>query len=171
MKNKNAKKIIDACLDELESLITLITEVGDEAKSTQYLKKYAILRAIGSIETAYRLILTDKLIKGQHTYAKNFIKKKVRDLTPDTKFGTIKAMLAEFDDQWLDRFNHKIQLHNGIRHVVALTFLTDMRDTFARGENPDIPIETTIVNYKNVIQIMKILDEVVHHRYDEAKPA
>ena len=167
MLNKNAKKIIDSCYEELESLGVLLIEAGNDTKSAYYLKKYAILRAIGSIETAYRLILTDKLIKGQYTYAKNFIKKKVRDLTPDPKLATIRIVLGELDDRWLARFNEQMTLHNAMRHIVGLTFLTDSRDAFSRGENPDIPIETTVLYYKSVIEIMNILDEIVHYSYEK----
>ena len=167
MHNKNAKKIIDSCNEELENLSLHMRETTEEEKSAHYLKKYAILRAIGSIETAYRLILTDKLMIGQHTYARNFIKKKIRDLTPDPQLGTIKSMLSEFDTRWLARFNEKIAQPNIERHVLGLSFLTDSRDAFSRGENPDIAIETTMSFYKSVIEIMKILDEVVHHSYEK----
>jgi hypothetical protein len=51
MNNLDVKKILDDCKVELDGISALLTGLGDGAKPTPYIKKYALIRATGSIET------------------------------------------------------------------------------------------------------------------------
>ncbi len=166
MNNVAVKKILDDCLLELESIAALLIGIGDGAKPTPYIKKYAVIRATGSIEIAFKQIIADKIDRDSHVQVKNFIKRKIRDSSCNPKLGMIESMLTEFDDRWRARFDEQMALDDKPRLKGALTHLVDARNEFAHGGNPDMEIDTTISYYKDGVKVLGILDGVVHHNFD-----
>lgn len=166
MNNAAVKKILDDCLLELESIAALLIGIGDAAKPTPYIKKYAVIRATGSIETAFKQIIADKIDKDSHIQVKNFIKRKIRDSSCNPKLGMIENMLTEFDERWRARFDEQMALDDKPRLKGALTYLVDARNEFAHGGNPDMDIGATISHYKDGVRVLEILDHVVHHNFD-----
>jgi hypothetical protein len=166
MNNKNAKKILDDCRTELNGISALLTGLGDGANPTPYIKKYAVIRATGSIETAFKQAIADKIDKDSHVQVKNFIKRKVRDSSCNPKLGIIENMLSEFDDRWRARFDEQLALDDKPRLKGALTALVDARNEFAHGGSPNLPIETTLIYFNDAVRVIEILDAVVHHDYD-----
>jgi hypothetical protein len=115
------------------------------------------------------LILTERLTKYQSSESKALIKQKVRELSPDFKFGTIENLLLEFDERWGARFNEKISSHNKLQLIVALSVLTDASDEFVDDKNSHIEISSTLTFFKSAMLVIKILDEVVTYDYDKLK--
>lgn len=166
MNNATVKNILDDCLSELDSIAALLVGIGDAAKPTPYIKKYAVIRATGSIETAFKQIIADKIDKDSHIQVKNFIKRKIRDSSCNPKLGMIENMLTEFDDRWRARFDEQMALDDKPRLKGALTNLVDARNEFAHGGNPDMEIGSTISYFKDGVRVLEILDHVVHHNFD-----
>ncbi|WP_431777282.1 HEPN domain-containing protein [Ottowia caeni] len=133
MNNKDVKKILDDCRAELDGIYALLTGLGDGANPTPYIKKYAVIRATGSIETAFKQSIADKIDKDSHAQVKKFIKRKVRDSSCNPKLGMIENMLSEFDDRWRARFDEQMALDDKPRLKGALTALVDARNEFAHG--------------------------------------
>jgi hypothetical protein len=167
MNNRGVKQILDDCLAELSGISALLTGLGDGATPTPYIKKYAVIRATGSIETAFKQAIADKIDAGSHTQVKNFIKRKVRDSSCNPKLGIIENMLTEFDDRWRARFDELMALDDKPRLKGALTALVDARNEFAHGGNPNLPIDSTLQHFRDGSRVIEILDAVVHHNYDE----
>ena len=136
MNNVAVKKILDDCLLELESIAELLIGIGDGAKPTPYIKKYAVIRATGSIEIAFKQIIADKIDRDSHVQVKNFIKRKIRDSSCNPKLGMIESMLTEFDDRWRARFDEQMALDDKPRLKGALTHLVDApkKGFFCGGE-------------------------------------
>lgn len=166
MNNLAVRQVLDDCLAELESIAALLTGIGDGAKPTPYIKKYAVIRATGSIETSFKQIIADKIDKDSHIQVKNFIKRKVRDSSCNPKLGMIENMLTEFDDRWRAKFDEQMALDDKPRLKGALTCLVDARNEFAHGGNPDMEIDITISHYKDGVRVLEILDRVVHYDFD-----
>lgn len=166
MNNKDVKKILDGCLTELNGISALLIGLGDGANPTPYIKKYAVIRATGSIETAFKQAIADKIDKGSHVQVKNFIRRKVRDSSYNPKLGIIENMLSEFDDRWRTRFDEQMALDDKPRLKGALTALVDARNEFAHGGNPDLQIDATLQYFKDGVRVIEILDAVIHHDYD-----
>lgn len=166
MNSEVVKAILDDCLAELESISALIIGIGDAAKPTPYIKKYAVIRATGSIETAFKQIIADKVDKNSHVQVKNYIRRKVRDSSCNPKLGMIENMLSEFDDRWRSRFDEQLALDDKPRLKGALTALVDARNEFAHGGHPDMEIGTTLSHFKDGMRVIEILDAVVHHDYE-----
>ncbi len=128
MTNAEVNILLGDCLAELESISMLIRGIGDEAKPTPYIKKYAVIRATGSIETAFKQIIADKIDEDSHVQVKNFIKRKVRDSSCNPKLGMIENMLTEFDDRWRSKFDELMALDDKPKLKGALTNLVDARN-------------------------------------------
>ncbi|MDD2580876.1 MAG: HEPN domain-containing protein [Desulfuromonadaceae bacterium] len=166
MTNTAVRKLLDDCLAELESISALLIGIGDGAKPTPYIKKYAVIRASGSIETAFKQIIADKIDQDSHIQVKNFIKRKIRDSSCNPNLGMIENMLSEFDDRWRAKFDELMALDDKPRLRGALTSLVKARNDFAHGGNPDMGIEDTIIFFKDGFRVLEILDSVVHHDFE-----
>lgn len=167
MTNTDVKKILDDCTLELNSIKSLLTGLGPAANPTPYIKKYAVIRASGSIETAFKQIIADKIDKDNNIQVKNFIKRKIRDSSCNPKLNQIENMLTEFDPRWRSRFDEQVSLDDKPRLRGSLTALVDARNEFAHGGNPDLEIEKTIEHFLDGVRIIQILDSVVQHNYDD----
>ncbi len=166
MNNKDVKKILDDCLTELNGISALLTGLGNGANPTPYIKKYAVIRATGSIEAAFKQAIADKIDKDSHVQVKNFIRKKVRDSSCNPRLCMIESMLSEFDGRWRARFDELLALDDKPRLQGALTALVKARNEFAHGGNPDLPIDETLQHFKDGVRVIEILDAVVHHDYE-----
>jgi hypothetical protein len=166
MINTEVRKLLDDCLAELESISALLIGIGDGAKPTPYIKKYAVIRASGSIETAFKQIIADKIDQDSHIQVKNFIKRKIRDSSCNPNLGIMENMLSEFDDRWRAKFDELMALDDKPRLKGALTSLVKARNDFAHGGNPDMDIEDTINFFKDGDRVLEILDSVVHHDFE-----
>ncbi len=70
MNNIEVKQILDDCNEELEKIRALLIGLGDAANPTPFVKKYAVIRASGSIEIGFKQIIADKVDEGCHIQAK-----------------------------------------------------------------------------------------------------
>lgn len=166
MNNEDVKRILDDCLAELDGISALLTGLGDGANPTPYIKKYAVIRATGSIETAFKQTIADKIDMNSHVQVKNFIKRKIRDSSCNPKLGMIENMLSEFDDRWRARFDEQMALDDKPRLKGALTALVEARNSFAHGGDPDMSIDSTLSYFRDGVRVIEILDAVVHHEYE-----
>ena len=105
MNNSEVSRQLDECQHELESIQALLTGLGDAAKPASYVKKYAVIRATGSIETSFKKLIADRVDRDSHDQLRNFIERKIRNSSSNPHLGTIVNMLAEFDCGWRQRFN------------------------------------------------------------------
>ena len=161
MNNTESMKILRDCCDELNDIRKLVSELDDSNKAVGYINKYAIIRATGSIEFAFKKIIADKVEHGCHDQIKNFIKRKIRESAHNPRLGTIESVLTDFDPKWQKKFNEKIALEK------SLTKLVTERNSFAHGRDANIGIDEIIENYLNGQKVIAILDETVHFLYDE----
>lgn len=169
MNNTESMKILLDCCDELNEIKELVSSFDDSNKVVSYINKYAIIRATGSIEFAFKKIIADKVENGCHNQIKNFIKRKIRESAHNPRLGTIENVLTDFDLRWQKKFNEKISLENKVALDDSLTKLVTERNSFAHGRDADIGIEEIITNFQNGQKVIKILDETVHFPYDEAE--
>lgn len=167
MNNTESMKILRDCCDELNDIRKLVSELDDSNKAVGYINKYAIIRATGSIEFAFKKIIADKVEHGCHDQIKNFIKRKIRESAHNPRLGTIESVLTDFDPKWQKKFNEKIALENKIALDESLTKLVTERNSFAHGRDANIGIDEIIENYLNGQKVIAILDETVHFLYDE----
>ena len=167
MNNNEVDEILIACTEELNNISALLVGIGEEARPTPYVKKYAVIRATGAIETGFKKIIADKVDENSHEQVKNFIKRKIRDASSNPKLGVIENMLVEFDDRWRAKFDELLALEDKPKLKGSLTELVNARNEFAHGGSPDVNIEDTINYFQDGVKVLEILDSVVNHNFEE----
>lgn len=70
MNNAESMKILRDCYNELNDIKKIISDFDDSDKAVGYINKYAIIRATGSIEFAFKKIIADKVEHGCHEQIK-----------------------------------------------------------------------------------------------------
>ena len=166
MNNAEVLQIVSDCSQELESIKALLVGLGDEARPSPYIKKYAVIRATGSIEVGFKQIIADKVDEGSHIQVKNFINRKIRESSCNPKLTMIESMLSEFDSRWRDKFDELLALEDRPALKGSLTKLVNARNEFAHGGDPDIDIEHTISCFNDGKKVLSILDDVVNYDFE-----
>lgn len=166
MNNQTVQDLLKECKEELETISALLLGIGDGAKPAPYIKKYAVIRATGSIEASFKQVIADRVDQDSHDQLKNFIAKKVRNSSSNPRLDAIQTLLSEFDDRWRSRFDEKMALSDQPKLKGALTQLVKARNSFAHGGAEELPIETTIECFVLACGVIEILDETVHDVYE-----
>lgn len=169
MKNLDVNAQLQICAQELEGIRQFLLGMGDAATPTPYMKRYAVIRASGAIEVGFKQIIADKVDFNCDIQVKNFIRKKIRESSANPKLGQIQNILADFDARWNKKFEELISLGDKPRYNGALTKLVNARNEFAHGGTPNIDINSTIEYFSGGVEVLKILDQVVHHEFEEGE--
>lgn len=166
MNNRGVRILLDECLNELNRMQSLIVGLQGGAVP-DYIQRYAVIRATGSIETGFKTIIADKVDEGSHVQVKNFIKKKIRDSSCNPKLGMIENMLAEFDARWNAKFDELLAFEDKPGLKGALTELVNARNDFAHGGNANLRISEIIEYFSSGVKVLSILDTVVNLEFED----
>lgn len=168
MNNDEVQEIIQKCTEELRDIKHLIVELNGGAASSEYIERYAVIRASGSIEIGFKTIIADKVDECSHIQVKNFIKKKIRDSSSNPKLGQIESMLGEFDIRWKEKFEELLALEDRPGLKGGLSELVKARNDFAHGgSRRSLNISRTIECFESGVKVLNILDTVVNYEFDE----
>ena len=169
MINQEVLHQLELCSQELEGIRQLLVGMGAGANPTPYMRRYAVIRASGAIEVGFKKIIADKVDAECAIQARNFVKKKIRDSSFNPRLGQIENILSDFDLRWRKKFEELIGLSDKPKFNTALNKLVKARNEFAHGGSPNVEIEETIECYKGGCEVLRILDQVVHHEFEEGE--
>ena len=159
MNNADVQRMLDDCATELVNVTTLITSLGIASSISPYLTKYALIRACGSIEQAFKAIICDYCSRRSKKQVKRFLEKRVRDSSMNPSYQNICKLLSSFDEDWLDEFKTAV---NGSADKTAwmtsLTSLVDARNDFAHGGNPSPSIGDVTTYFTHSRAVIEVLD-------------
>lgn len=162
MNNNEVLLLLDECQDDLDKVGTIIDSLGQTSSVVPYLSKYAIIKACGTIEVAYKTIIADNCSKRTKKQVKTFIDNKVRDSSHNPSYTNICNLLDEFDSDWKDNFKQQVQIHTDRDEILtSLSSLVAARNEFAHGGNPTITISDVIRYYRFCRIVIEIIDNVV----------
>lgn len=169
MNNREVQDSLEACSEELDGIRQLLIGIGDEARPSPFMRRYAVIRASGAIEVGFKKIIADRVGAGCDVQVTTFLKRKIVDSSINPKLGAIQNTLSDFDPRWRVKFDELIGLGDKPGLTTALTVLVNARNEFAHGGSPDINILETIEHFKGGFEVLKVLDQVVHHVYEEGE--
>ncbi|SEB88374.1 hypothetical protein SAMN05216178_2620 [Pseudomonas saponiphila] len=169
MRNREVERQLQSCSQELEGIKQFLTGMGDAATPTPYMKRYAVIRASGTIEVGFKQIIADKVDADCAIQVKNFVRKKIRENSVNPRLGQIQAILQDFDNRWGKKFEELVGLGDKPRYSGALSKLVNARNEFAHGGTPNIDIASTIEYFNSGVEVLRILDQVVHHEFEEGE--
>lgn len=161
MNNKEVESIIQDALLEFGQLELLVGQVGSTSPMSKYLTKYALIKACGTIEYAFKNIIAD-----YHNQAspqiRNFIDNMVRESSQNPSLDNIRGTLKKFDIAWRDNFNNELNSHsNKDKLTSSLKSLNNERNAFAHGGNCSATFQNIKDYFSDALEIIYILDRVV----------
>jgi len=161
MNNSGVERLLLDTEQEIEEIKLIVHAQGIFHKTTPYLTRYAVIKASGALEQAFKSIVADFCITS-HMQLNNFIEKKVRKNSMNPSFDNMIRMLKDFDDNWVVTFKEGVNReadHKKIKsHVESLSVA---RNTFAHGGNPTTSIDAVEAYYRAGMKLVSVFDFVV----------
>lgn len=161
MNNIEVANILKNCLDEIDRIARIINS-NKFNPSIQYLNKYSIIKACGTIEVSFKSLICDFFQSLEVVQLTNFLNAKVRMNSMNPRFNAICTLLKEFDVNWRDSFKDYISKDpNKDLLKSSLQSLCEARNQFAHGGNPTLSIDEIRYYYVQSCEIIKYLDWVL----------
>lgn len=162
MNNTAVEALLDDSDQNLLDALAIVNSLGGAAKVVPYLNQYSIIRACGTIEIAFKQIISDFCSHRSMPQINNFINAKVKDSSMNPSYDNIYKLLKTFDETWCKEFKDQINLHPDKSQILfALKSLVDSRNDFAHGGNPTTSITDAIDYYTHAKKLIIVLDSVV----------
>lgn len=162
MNNQSVEQLLDDCSSDLTSAISIISSLGRTSNVVSYLNKYAIIKACGTIEVAFKSIITDYCVYRSKQQVKNYINSKVKDGSMNPSYSNICGLLKAFDPNWNAVFKTQIDHHPDKDKILSgIQSLVDLRNDFAHGGNPQASITDSFTYFIEARKMIEILDGIV----------
>lgn len=162
MHNKEVQQVLVDCENDLVQAKTIVASIGFTSNIVPYLTKYAIIKACGAIEVAYKAIVADFCSKRSKIQIKRYLDNKVREGSRNPTYSNLCKLLAEFDEEWNKIYKEKINAHSDKDNILfSLQSLVDARNDFAHGGNPTITLDDTIKHFSYCRVAVEIMDDII----------
>lgn len=162
MNNAEVLRLLDDCRDELDRVELIINGLGPASNIVPYLNKYAVIKACGIVEVAYKSIMADYCDRRSKPQVKSFLKKHVRDSSKNPNYSNICTLLKEFDVNWNSEFRNRVNVHpDRTRITTSIESLVDARNEFAHGGNPTLTVSDVISYFSDFRVVIEIIDDIV----------
>lgn len=162
MNNNSVEMTLDGCHDELKRLEEAMSLFGATSPIGIYLSRYAIIKACGTIEQAFKSLVADNAEVKQTQQIKNFLRNKVRESSMNPNNDNILKLLGSFDDIWVAQYKAQVQaLPDRAKVMDSLKSLVNARNDFAHGGNPSASIVNVHEYFADARRLMEIIDGVI----------
>lgn len=159
MNNPDIQALIDECdndFNRIESLIFVLTSINP---AVPYLTKYAIIKACGTLEQAFKLLISDFSCTGQSTQVKKFIDISFRESSINPSLDNIHKSLKKFDEQWNNNFKDFLDADTNISRIKSsVNSLNNARNLFAHGGNPTVTFNDVKDYFEDAKKIIEYIE-------------
>lgn len=163
MNNSNVEQLLNTCSTDINQVKIIIDGLGIMSNIVPYLTKYALVRACGTIEIAYKSIIADYCSFRSKKQIKNYINAKVRETSSNPSYDKINYTLTLFDTEWADDFRNSVSSHPRNTELrTSLQSLVDARNDFAHGGDPTATIEDILNYFEDSYEIINLLDQIIN---------
>ena len=161
---RSISKILKDCKNELDDINSIIQRQGPFHKTTPYLIRYSIIRACGTIEVAFKSIVSDYFNKSKIPQIHNYLDKTVRNNSRNPSYENMCSLLKNFDATWHAEFKRKIKSHRDkSRLLSSLDSLNLARNEFAHGKvSFTISINQVINYYDDTVELLKVMYSCIY---------
>src|SRR6478609_1889573 len=104
MSNTDVQTLVDECDSDFDRIEILILALTSTHPAVPFLTKYAIIKACGTLEQAFKVMISDFSCIGQSDQVKNFVDTSFRESSINPSLNNIHASLKKFDETWNDNF-------------------------------------------------------------------
>lgn len=160
MNNQDVQTLIEECESDFERIEKIIEVLQSTNPAVPYLTKYAIIKACGTLEQAFKVIISDFSCIGQSSQIKKFIDISFRESSINPNLDNIHKSLKKFDEQWNDNFKNLLNADVDITKIrSSITSLNNARNLFAHGGNPTVTFNDVIDYFGDAKKIINYLDQ------------
>lgn len=162
MNNSDVQRVLDECWLDINQVSSIINSLGITSNINPYLTKYAIIRACGTIEIAYKTLIADYCCRRSKSEVKNYINKFIRESSSNPSYDNILRTLSHFNSIWVNELSSAIDVHPRTPLLcTSLQSLVDARNDFAHGGNPSTSINNILINFEDSCMIIDLLDQII----------
>lgn len=159
---ENVRIRITECSTELDEIERIIEGLSPLDKSKQYLTKYALIKASGTLESAYHHIVADFLEKFKIPQFNYYISNNVRRNSLSVKYSNMTKFLGQFDANWEKTFKDRVSAKPGKDKLInSAESLVDNRHAFAHGASTTVSFGDVKNYYYDTLELIKEFDDSV----------
>lgn len=162
MRNSGVQELLDECKNDLARVQSAVMSLGHQSTIVPYLNNYAIIKACGTVEIAFKTLISDHCSYRVKKQVKNYLSKNVKNSSSNPSYENICKLLKDFDQEWNRDFKDKIRVHqDGARLKTSMESLVSARNELAHGGNPSASVDSVILYFSDFYEVVVILDTVL----------
>lgn len=162
MNNQTVLDLIDECLSEFTRIERLIDVLTGTNPAVPFLTKYAIIKACGTIEQSFKIIIYDFTCMNQSIHVKNYINNSFKESSLNPSLKNIHTSLNKFNEVWNENFKRLLNTEPNIERMrSSLTSLNNARNQFAHGANPTMTFNDIQGYLEDAIKIIDYLEQSI----------
>ena len=159
---KELEELLNDCEIELIDIKARIKQTSPLDKMRVYLTQYALIRASGTAEYVFKSIVADYFDRFKDSKIDTYIEKTVRIGSMSVKYDNMSKLLGKFDEQWKKDFQNRTKKRNDFERLkLSSDSLVENRHAFAHGKHPTATFKDILGYYYDVVELLRILDDVV----------
>lgn len=160
MNNQDVQLLVEECDSDFERIEKIIDVLTSTNPAVPYLTKYAVIKACGTLEQAFKVMISDFSCVGQSTQVKKFIDISFRESSINPNLDNIHKSLKKFDEQWNENFKNLLNQDTEIVKIKSsITSLNNARNLFAHGGNPTVTFSDVVQYFGDAKKIINYLDQ------------
>lgn len=160
MNNQDVQTLIEECESDFERIEKIIDVLLSTNPAVPYLTKYGIIKACGTLEQAFKVMISDFSCIGQSSQVKKFIDISFRESSINPNLDNIHKSLKKFDEQWNDNFKCLLNADVEITKIrSSIASLNNARNLFAHGGNPTVTFNDVVDYFGDAKKILNYLDQ------------
>ncbi len=161
MHNTTAEGLLNTCTNDLARIDNYIASIGSTSPASNFLTKYALMHICGTLERAYKIIITDYYKRFSHELER-FIDKNVSDASLNATYDNICKVLKLFNESKSTDFKSRVHnLPNHERILLSFTSLNNLRNDLVHGRSMNASFLEIKKLYQDVSVIIIELDNVL----------
>ncbi|MBS3087311.1 hypothetical protein J4226_01840 [Candidatus Pacearchaeota archaeon] len=162
MRNKEVNDNIRKCKKELKDIANIKRLVGDISPMMNFLTRYALIKACGTIEYAFKSIVSD-FSNNEREEIVNYLDNKIRNNSQNPSYNNMINTLRDFSEKWSKQFVEKVNsLGDKDKLLLSLASINNARNNFAHGGDPNVTLKDVITYFEDSCLILEQVDEVIY---------
>ncbi|MCC3217980.1 MULTISPECIES: HEPN domain-containing protein [Chryseobacterium] len=160
MNNPDVQLLVSECDNDFVRIEKIIEVLTNTNPAVPYLTKYAIIKACGTLEQAFKVMISDFSCVGQSNQVKNFVDISFRESSINPNLDNIHKSLKKFDEQWNQNFKNLLNADTDISRIkTSIKSLNNARNEFAHGGNPTAAFSDIKDYFDDAKKIILYLDQ------------
>lgn len=162
MNNVDVQSLVTECDYDFDRIEKIIDVLHNTNTAVPYLTKYAIIKACGTLEQAFKIMISDFSCSGQSSQVRKFIETSFRESSINPNLDNIYKSLKKFDDQWNDTFKALLNANPDIEKIkTSISSLNNARNQFAHGGNPTVTFNDIKDYFDDAKKVISYLDQAL----------